>query len=368
MGQSRRRLLPYSIFLASSCGLLVNLVFFLSSLSLNSPTYLSVTPTTTHSGDRHSARHIVERAYNKTYKVLVDQCSDTSMSMRECIKAWHQQKTDYAWWFETMLRDAAFPGSGLFGYWHLQNLQSSSHTVQFCNMEKVACTEWRALRCLLDGYNSTTKTCANQKPQPTPPKLRAVFLRDPLERFLSGFINKCLQHTWEGHCEPQAIHRPELQTPNSKRTDAVPPLVQELAIHNHRYFEAYVDTIPLKWNLHFFPSSLYCDGLFRHLDGYDFVGHMGTDFHDQLRAFGRRYNMMGAVQQAFYLENETSSSLQQEKFVARKQDRSSKTAQKMLQFYSPSTLRRVLEYLSIDYMLLGLPIPEWAEEMLQQDE
>ena len=40
----------------------------------------------------------------------------------------------------------------------------------------------------------------------------------------------------------------------------------------------------------------------------------------------------------------------------------------LLQYYTPKRVRRVLEYMSIDYVLLGLPIPLWAEELLQQEQ
>ncbi len=40
---------------------------------------------------------------------------------------------------------------------------------------------------------------------------------------------------------------------------------------------------------------------------------------------------------------------------------------KVQQFYTAHAVRRGLEYLSIDYVLLGLEVPEWARQMLQDD-
>ena len=40
----------------------------------------------------------------------------------------------------------------------------------------------------------------------------------------------------------------------------------------------------------------------------------------------------------------------------------------MLHYYTGRTVRRVLQYMSIDYVLLGLPIPQWAEDLLQQEQ
>ena len=38
------------------------------------------------------------------------------------------------------------------------------------------------------------------------------------------------------------------------------------------------------------------------------------------------------------------------------------------EYYSPRALRRVLEYVSIDYVLLGLDIPDWVDEILNEDQ
>ena len=35
-------------------------------------------------------------------------------------------------------------------------------------------------------------------------------------------------------------------------------------------------------------------------------------------------------------------------------------------FYTKKTVRRVLEYVSIDYVMLNLTIPEWANEILEE--
>jgi hypothetical protein len=57
----------------------------------------------------------------------------------------------------------------------------------------------------------------------------------------SAFINKCIERGNEDHCEPMLEH------------------VQGL--DKQTLFEAYVNSFPVKWNLHFFPQSVYCNGL-----------------------------------------------------------------------------------------------------------
>ncbi len=44
-----------------------------------------------------------------------------------------------------------------------------------------------------------------------------------------------------------------------------------------------------------------------------------------------------------------------------------KASDKVLDYYTPRSLRQVLEYVSIDYVLLGLKVPDWAENMLREN-
>jgi hypothetical protein len=269
-----------------------------------------------------------------------------------------------------MLRDAIDQKSGLFGSWHYVRIENPP--MNFCSIEKVACTEWRAMGCALNknmGSNDCSPPTRGKPGQDAP---RAVFLRDPLERFLSGFMNKCVNpgnRKLEKHCEPKAIYFSD----HMERTDESPEnLVEELLIDPRVMFEAYVDTIPLKWNLHFFPESLNCDGLFRDIKNYDFVGHMGDDFYVDLQAIGQRYgdNVTRQIEGVFKvnLRGEKITRTANLPLAYKNRERERKASKRLEEFYSPRTLRRVLQYMSIDYVKLGMPIPEWAEEMLQKDE
>lgn len=44
-----------------------------------------------------------------------------------------------------------------------------------------------------------------------------------------------------------------------------------------------------------------------------------------------------------------------------------KAPEKVKKFYTAQTVRRGLELLSIDYVTLGLEVPEWAQQMLRDD-
>merc|ERR1719253_1342715 len=53
-------------------------------------------------------------------------------------------------------------------------------------------------------------------------------------------------------------------------------------------FAAYVDLLPLHWNVHFVPQALFCD-LYRDIGTYDFVGVMGRSFPSELGRMADRY-------------------------------------------------------------------------------
>jgi hypothetical protein len=267
-----------------------------------------------------------------------------------------------------MLRDADPKNKKdpLFGSWHFVNVVNPP--MQLCSIEKVACTEWRAVGCTLNKKMGSKNCCSHASDKPGKDAPRAVFLRDPLERFLSGFMDKCVDPEMrkEEHCEPAAICCSNLMSRTAQSPDN---LVEELLINPLVMFEACVDTLPLKWNLHFFPESLNCGGLFREIQNYDFVGHMGKDFYADLRAIGQRHGD-NFTQQA--TENAFKVNLRGETNITRMalkkdNDRLRKASKRLEEFYTPRTLRRVLEHMSIDCVKLGLPIPEWAEEMLQKE-
>jgi len=266
-----------------------------------------------------------------------------------CIQRVLEEKKEVTvpWWFRTMLRDAIGPKTGLYGRWH--NLESTNYNLTVCAIEKVASTTMRSLFCDLDAEVFRGPSC-RKAPDPIPDHDRKiVFFRDPLERFLSGYIDKCIHRRREKHCEPNEVFNNDANGYTRGLTD-----------HKKELFAAYVDTVPLKWNLHFFPQSLYCDGIYRHLHEYDFTGKMGPNFYRDLRQFGNRYgkNVSAIVNRIFKVPlNETintGTGTQAPKFVK--------------VYYTPRSLKRVLEYVSIDYLLLNLDIPDWANKMLLQDD
>ena len=122
-----------------------------------------------------------------------------------------------------------------------------------------------------------------------------------------------------------------------------------------------------QWNLHFVPQAIACD-LHRRIDEFDFVGNMGQDFMFDLETMASQFGgpFPEVLNSTFgYLELVKS----QKKNAGKDGYRHSTHAPaKVQQFYTAGAVRKGLEYLSIDYVLLGLDVPEWARQMLREDD
>eukprot|EP00584_Thalassiosira_punctigera_P026790 CAMPEP_0172578448 /NCGR_PEP_ID=MMETSP1067-20121228/138740_1 /TAXON_ID=265564 ORGANISM="Thalassiosira punctigera, Strain Tpunct2005C2" /NCGR_SAMPLE_ID=MMETSP1067 /ASSEMBLY_ACC=CAM_ASM_000444 /LENGTH=433 /DNA_ID=CAMNT_0013371145 /DNA_START=549 /DNA_END=1850 /DNA_ORIENTATION=+ len=336
---------------------------------------------------------IVANAYSKSYKVLEDVCFPSVAGLKECIMKLDRRtlsdifsdqaavkqsnsngidapreiikEEDVPWWFETLIRDIASGENHLFSSWNYQWIRSRPISLVHCNIPKVASTQWKKLACSLTG-KKFGDGCKNVIPpdylinreEHDIAQHRSVFLRDPLERFLSGFVNKCIETHYrdrEKHCEPNIIFRSDFNEVKNLSDDRV-DLVSKLAKRSKTFFEAYVDSFPLKWNLHFLPQGLFCD-LGREVPRYNFVGSFSSD--TDLYRFGQQYNITEAVNEIFHLNAKLATNSLQSKRKAPKMTQ---------QYFSARTVRRLLEIYSIDYLRLGLPIPDWAEELLVEEE
>ncbi|KAL3810158.1 hypothetical protein ACHAXA_004274 [Cyclostephanos tholiformis] len=303
----------------------------------------------------------------------------------------------YPWWFVTLLRD--LPSSGVYGPWHeLDTSSTIPRPLKFCAIGKNGCTEWRkvfkslnaheycddddeeehvvegrkrAVACGASKFNTRAVLDENDVP-------RSVFLRDPLERLLSGYLDKCVKpnvRVFQGHCEPNVVfgvdhlRRKEGQG-NGKKVGGSPPpdMTVVLKDFEREMFASYVDLLPLKWNVHFVPQSFVCD-LYRKIDDYDFVGIMGRDFARELDRMANRYggSLPDALDVAFDYRSKIINDTLVVDNVGSDKAHGTKAPAKVHRYYSPGTVRRALEYLSIDYVALGLEVPLWAREMLRDD-
>lgn len=263
------------------------------------------------------------------------------------------------WWFQTLLRDNLGAKTFIQGPWH--NLNSPS--LEICAIEKIASTEWRQTFCHLNRANEADylpqRDCnlvnaikrAKVK-EVAEKKHKFVVLRDPLERFLSAYINKCEVHIKrEPHCKPGVIFKN--QTDNE--------LIEGL--DKHSLFAAYVDTMPLKWDVHFMPQSFFCWGLSKTLNDYDFVLYMGPNYWSDLKNLSSAINVPhfeDAMNLFFKMDTNLNSGLQNS-------GTETHAASRVNEYYTPYTVRRILQYFSVDYVDLNLPLPLWAVEMLKSD-
>jgi hypothetical protein len=335
--------------------------FYLETIDVGVLTGTRKAPLPSKSSSIISAQGFVQNAYKRSFSTL-ESCS-SSQPFQSCVREQQQllaataNKTTWPWWFHTMLRDSIPKDEHpyLFAYWH--NLSTVSPRVDMCAIEKIGCKHWRRVQCKLNYPNKTNddgQPCiARQQVDASEEKASTVvFLRDPLERFLSGFLDKCVRaRGLEPHCQPLEVFSQS------------PRLVQGIVNNKRNFFEAFVDTMPLKWNMHFFPQSFYCDGLYRNIQNYDFVGYMGANFYHNVRELGEQFGdekLVNALEAVFQL---TKNLELEEGSIGVETSASSHVEE----YYTAATVRRVLEYYAIDYVLLDMPIPEWAQRMLSED-
>lgn len=340
--------------------------------------------------DEDEADYIIRRSYLNSYAHILP-CEDAVLE-KECLiktqkyfnpptEAERQKLPSVPWWFQTLLRDVT--SNGAYGFWH--HFTTTNPAINFCSIEKVGTTEWRKVFCDINAEECPRdanpmpahcrvglpgRKCAFQTKQTLPEDAkRAVFLRDPLERLLSAFLDKCSKpalRKMERHCEPNEVFNPP---PDAKdvKGKKLAPLTTSIEESPKQLFAAYLDTMPLKWNVHFVPQALMCD-LYRTIDTqYDFVGDMGHEFMLDLERmadqFGGRlpshlnriFGYVKGVEQKRF--NNTGSSTKH----------ATHAPDKVAKYYTAATVRKGLEYLSIDYVTLGLEVPEWAREMLREE-
>ena len=154
--------------------------------------------------------------------------------------------------------------------------------------------------------------------------------------------------------------------PQVLKDNQYPPLLDSLEDKDKQLFAAYVDVLPLKWNVHFVPQAIACD-LHRDIDKYDFVGKMGTDFMFELERMANQFQgqLPEVLNSSFGYMDKVKTG---KKNTGREQNwHSTHAPTKVQQFYTAQTVRRGLELLSIDYVTLGFEVPEWARQMLRDD-
>jgi len=281
----------------------------------------------------HSGIGIVQKAYQQTFGLT--SCART-ISEYECLKKL-SRIDGLPWWFRNMLRDV----TGTPMPWSCMCTNGAS----VCGIEKIGYSQWRRIICSINNLPLSNHKCGIPLLPQCEIQPKFVFLRDPLERFLSAYMDKCERKIHQRHCAPIAVfgdHR------------GGGGLVQNMS--KQMRFETYVDTMPLRWDLHFFPQSTYCNGLRRHLDEYAFVGKMDDNFYGDLEEVSNRFPAIAnATENVFQLKANVG------KLNVGTETKSKTHIQ---EYYTSNTVRKVLQYYAVDYVELGLTIPQWAIDML----
>jgi len=103
----------------------------------------------------------------------------------------------------------------------------------------------------------------------------AVFLRDPLERYLSAFKSKCIvQERWGKDCLPHST----LVAQGASESEQVQEFEKGVRIN----FNDDVTQSNMV-NVHWAEQSNFCGGL-GNLKGYDFVGRLDGDVNEQVQS------------------------------------------------------------------------------------
>jgi hypothetical protein len=158
------------------------------------------------------------------------------------------------WWLLTLLRDTT--RNMAYAPWH--RFGTTNPPLNFCAIEKVGSTEWRRVfcdanaddcvrpepkRCMAFRGKNCTMMTTRDMPADAP---WAVFLRDPLERILSGFLDKCYDakaRQLQGHCEPNVLFNPRPNMTDA-RGKKYPSLMEHLEGKDKQFFAAYLDVLP----------------------------------------------------------------------------------------------------------------------------
>lgn len=343
----------------------------------------SVTTPQHQLGKEDEADYIIRKSYLNSYAHILP-CNNSTKE-KDCLtktlnhfksKSTRTTLPPVPWWFKTLLRDVV--SNGAYGFWH--HLSTTDPPLNFCTIEKVGTTEWRRVFCDMnenecpnvDGkYPShcvsglVGRKCAFQTKKTVPSDApKAVFLRDPLERLLSAFLDKCVKpgpRKQEKHCEPNEVYNTEGW---GKRK--ISP-TKDFEDDPKQFFAAYLDTMPLAWNVHFLPQAIYCD-LYRTINtDFAFIGDMGKEFMVDLERMANQFKgrLPYQLDKTFgYKKGMESKRLNN---TGSNKMHATHAPAKVAQYYNADSVRKALQYMSIDYVTLGLDVPEWAIDMLRNE-
>lgn len=233
------------------------------------------------------------------------------------------------------------------------------HKLMFCFIEKVACKSFNALFSKLrEPYDSRQ----GQRPwwRNTPSKHnmddadverllqdpswhKAVFYREPLERFLSAFKSKC---------EPGHDRDGELRCTFSFPTLKYPPTFADtvglLGSSNHRF------------EPHFVEQHLFCGGLESTLQYFQTVVELReATSHDTVKELLLKVGVSDVR-----AEELLSGTFPRPGKSICRSCHETKSRRMLAKYYNAALAKRVVSYFLRDYLLLGISLPTWVRPML----
>jgi len=303
---------------------------------------------------------LVKNEYERYYKPVLEACPK-GVQLENCVSRFADScfHLNCPIWMESIFTQ--MPVNGLFGHWHALVSDFVKPHFHLCTIEKIGTTQWRKVFTRLN--RNTHLPFGPQYPafHPSDPSVLKnwrskvwteewspwVVLRDPLERFLSAYLNKCEDEVWEGHCEPT------IQFTNNETWHSLP---------KRQRFHDFIMSTPRdrerKWNVHFMPQSLYCDGLYRH-EKYNKIV-MNSTFYTQLESMvsaigvGDFNKVDQAIDGVFHYKN---SATQVNVGVE------TRAADRAKEYYTSETAAQVLKFYSLDYIMLEIPLPKWLDQI-----
>lgn len=246
------------------------------------------------------------------------------------------------------------------------------YKLMLCYVEKVACKNFNRITCMLrapelhggKGCNShvwfrNTPAVHGLQLQDLKRMLvdpawhKAVFYREPLERFASAFSSKCEQSDGDGAQICTGALGANSTVPKRDVMNNMSERIRRFAIAATRLAS------PRRFDRHFQPQSLFCGGLGRSLDRYDTVERLDRDTsHIKVDALLARVGVNESERARVLAKTFPLP-------VRRRLAHDTYASRRLLAYYeTPKIVRQVVRFFVDDYLLFGIALPVWARNLL----
>jgi len=229
---------------------------------------------------------------------------------------------------------------------------NSEHQFAMCMIEKNACSSWNKVLAPLvgaigpywnvpDHFTADTAESVFRNPK----SIRAVFVRDPLERFLSGFLDKCVGSCDNTYCLPRIPYLAGKQMENHPGTVSLMEFID--------WMEQEPEQLHLLLDGHFRPQSSHCE-LDKRLNEYNAIGIMTAP------TLGR--DAICLLQKAGLQSlNEYADSSIFDDFSANETAMNQEAQTLLKQYYTPEAAQKVMKLYEADYRLFEFQQPSWLQ-------